>query len=556
MRNKISLLLLIFSLSQIEIQAQLSEKDRFEISKNLDIYVSVFEKLMLNYVDTLNPQQIIRENIGLMLEQLDPYTEYISEEELSDFQFQTTGEYGGIGAIITSKGNKIIVVEPYEGMPAALAGLQAGDQILEIDGIKMDNKLSSFASEKLKGQSATKVKLKILRSGEKKPFEVNIERKRIHIDPITYYGVMENGTGYIYFSGFTAESAQSVKAAIIDLMENQHISSLIFDVRDNGGGVMEDCLEMLNFFLPKGKILLSLKGKSQALNRIYRTTQDPIAPNLPLVVLVNRNSASASEIFAGAIQDLDRGVIVGTRTFGKGLVQSTQILPYGGSLKLTTAKYYIPSDRSIQAIDYSQKNDDGRGSYIPDSLTKVFYTSVGRPVRDGGGILPDFVIEEEKIPTIVYYLEGQYIFFDFVVQWREKHPVIASPADFVLTDEIYEAFKDFVKSQHFTYDRQSENTMETLKAVMEFEGYMKIATEEFQALENKLKPDLDRDLNLYKEQISKYLCIQLMKQYYFNKGEVIHSLKNDAGLDKAIEILKDKEIYNSTLSAPVPADER
>jgi carboxyl-terminal processing protease len=490
--------------------------------------------------------------IPYMLQQLDPYTEYIPEKEMSDFQFQTTGEYGGIGSIISSKNGKIIIVEPYVDMPAALAGLLPGDEILSIDGESMAGKTTSYASERMKGQPHTNLKIKFQRPGEKKPREITLERKRIHINPVTHYGVIKDGIGYIYLSSFITQSAQAVKEALLDLTNNHRINALILDVRDNGGGVVEECLDMLNFFLPKGELLLSMKGKVKQLDRTYRATQPSIQPDIPLVMLVNGNSASASEILSGTIQDLDRGVVIGTRTYGKGLVQSTRELPYGGRLKLTTSKYYIPSGRCIQAIDYAQRDEEGRVSYIPDSLTTVYHTSNHRPVRDGGGILPDFVIEEEKIPTIIYYLEVNYIFFDFVVQWRMKHPKIPAPSEFVLTDEIYNEFKAFVKSKDFTYDRQSEKALESLKKIMEFEDYYDAASTEFQALENKLKPDLDRDLEHYKAQISKYLSMQIMKQYYYAEGQLIYELQNNAALNKAIEILQNKELYAKTLAKKEP----
>jgi carboxyl-terminal processing protease len=549
MRIKLWLLSLVLVCNYGFAKAQLSEKEHFEINKNIDIYNSVIKELLLNYVDTLDIKEMIQSNIAFMLKQLDPYTEYIPEDEMADFQFQTTGEYGGIGSIISMNNDKIIIVDPYEGMPAAVAGLQPGDVLLEIDGEKMDGKSTSYASEKLKGQPNTPVKIKIQRTGDAKPKEITFQRKRIHVNPITYYGVLENETGYISLSGFITESALAVKAAMNDLITNHHIQSLILDVRDNGGGVVEDCLEMLNFFLPKGELLLTMKGKAKMLDRTYRATQSPIAPDLPLAILVNHNSASASEILSGTIQDLDRGIIIGSRTFGKGLVQSSRPLPYAGRLKLTTAKYYIPSGRSIQAIDYAHRNEDGGVSYIPDSLTTVYYTSKGRPVKDGGGIFPDFVVEDDKIPTIIYYLDAQFIFFDFVVQWRAKHPQIASPSEFVMTDDIYEAFKTFVKSQDFTYDLQSEKAVKSLKNIMEFEGYMKTASEEFQSIEKLLKPDLDRDLELHKSIITQYLSLQIMKQYYYAKGQLIYELKEDSVLNKALEILSDKELYSNTLQA-------
>jgi carboxyl-terminal processing protease len=547
MRIKLCLLSLGLICNYGFIKAQLSENEHFETNKNIDIYNSVIKELLLNYVDTLDIKEIIQSNIAFMLKQLDPYTEYIPEDEMSDFQFQTTGEYAGIGSIISMNDNKIIIADPYEGMPAAVAGLQSGDVLLEIDGEQMDGKSTTYAREKLRGQPNTTVKTKILRTGETKPKEIIIQRKLIHIDPITYYGVLENETGYISLAGFTTESALAVKTALNDLITNRHIRSLILDVRDNGGGVVEDCLEMLNLFLPKGELLLTMKGKAKILDRTYRATQSPIAPALPLAILVNNNSASASEILSGTIQDLDRGIIIGSRTFGKGLVQSSRPLPYGGRLKLTTAKYYIPSGRSIQAIDYAHRNEDGSVSYIPDSLTTVYYTSNGRPVKDGGGISPDFVVEDENIPTIIYYMDVRFIFFDFVVQWRAKHPQIASPSEFVLTDDIYEAFKTFVKSKDFTYDIQSEKAIKSLKNIMEFEGYMKTASEEFQSIEKLLKPDLDRDLDLHKNIIAKYLSLQIMKHYYYAKGQLIYELREDPVLNKAKEILSDQELYSKTL---------
>ena len=551
LRNTIAILLAIFVSSinnSAVIFSQLSENQRFEISKQLDIYNALFNELNLYYVDTLEIGTVIQNNISGMLQHLDPYTEYIPEENLSEFQFQTTGEYGGIGAVITTKNRKVFIVEPWEGMPAALAGLIPGDEILAIDGENMEDKSSEYASEHLKGQPDTDVKIKYQRLGERKPRELVIKRKRIHLNPVTYYGVLPDGIGYLYLSGFTSQSASAVKEALLDLTKNHRIQSLVFDVRDNSGGVVEDCLEILNFFLPKGELLLSMKGKMKQSDRMYRATQSPIEPDLPLIILVNGNSASASEILSGTIQDLDRGIIVGTRTFGKGLVQTTRPLPYDGKLKLTTSKYYIPSGRSIQAIDYAHRDADGRAPSIPDSLTSVYYTARNRPVRDGGGILPDFVVEDDKMPTLIYYMEANLLFFDFVSQWRVKHPQIASPSEFVLTEDIYEEFKEFVKSKDFTYDRQSEKAMESLKKVMQYEGYYDTASSEFLALADKLKPDLNRDLELYKTPISHFLALQIMKQYYYAKGQLIYELRNDKVLDKALEILRDNTLYEKTLT--------
>jgi carboxyl-terminal processing protease len=517
--------------------AQLTEKERFDISKNLDIFNSIYKELCLYYVDSIAFEDIIRENIDFMLRRIDPYTEYIPEEDMPNFLLQTTGEYGGIGAIITSDSNNVFVSEPYEGLPAALSGLQAGDILIEIDGENLTGKTSSFASERLKGQPNTAVKIKFQRRGEKKPREIEITRRRIEIDPVTYFGVLPENTGYIYLSSFTTHSARSVGMAL-DSLKKQNIKSLIIDVRDNGGGVVEDCLEMLNLFVPKGKVLLSMRSKAPQPNRIYRAGRDAVDTEIPLAVLVNRQSASASEIFAGALQDLDRAVIVGTRTYGKGLVQSSRPLPYNGQLKLTTAKYYIPSGRCIQAIDYSNRNDDGSASQVPDSLTSVFYTEGGREVRDGGGITPDITVEHKKLPTMLYYLDGRNIFFDFVVEWRQKHPKIASPEIFSVDENIWQSFTDFVKARNFSYDRQSEKALAGLKEIMDFEGYLATASNEIKALEAKLHPNLDRDLSLQRDLISDFLSREIMRQYYYAKGEIIYSLKNDDDVRKAIEVLQ------------------
>ena len=529
-------------------QAQLSEKTHFDIAKYLDIYNAVFKELNMFYVDSIDVEKTVQDNIAFMLRRLDPYTEYIPEEEMSRFEAQNTGEYGGIGALIGSGNGNIIIMDPFEEMPAALAGLQAGDVLTEIDGISLEDKDPSFATSHLKGQPNTKVKVKFQRAGENKPKEIVIERKRLQINPVTYYGVFPGNIGYIYLSDFTTHSASSVKAALDDLKTNKGIESLIIDVRDNPGGVVEDCLEILNYFLPKGELLLTMKGKLSQLDRTFRATQQPIAPDIPLAVLVSHGSASASEILAGTLQDLDRAVVIGTRTFGKGLVQSPRQLPYDGRLKLTTAKYYIPSGRNIQAIDYSRRNEDRGISYIPDSLTSVFYTSTGRLVRGGGGITPDFVAEEKKMPTIIYYMDNANLFFDFATEWRTKHPQIALPEQFVLSDDDYEAFKTFVRSKDFNYDRQSEKALGSLKEIMTFEGYFASASEEFDALENKLKPDLNRDLELHKDVLSDMLAKQIVRHYYYAKGEIIYSLRNDDDLKKAMEIISDKNLYNNTLT--------
>jgi len=528
-------------------KAQQTEEEHFETSKQLDVFNALVKELDMFYVDTINAKKVIRNGIDYMLSKLDPYTNYFPEEEISELKFITTGEYAGIGSGIAQRNGKVYITEPFEGMPADLAGLQAGDEILEIDGESLVGKTDAYADEKLKGQPNTIVKIKFQRQGEKKPQTVNITRKRIHIEPVKYYGVIRDNVGYIYLSNFTDQSAADVKAAFEDLKNNRQITSLILDLRDNPGGLMNDAIQLTNIFVPKGEIVLTTKGKLKQWDRTYRTTQEPVDNQIPLAVLVNRGSASSSEIVAGALQDLDRAVIVGSRTFGKGLVQASRELPYNGGLKITTSKYYIPSGRCIQAIDYSHRNPDGSVAAVPDSLTSVFLTSKGREVRDGGGVTPDFVVEEKKIPSIIYYLVSDYILFDFATEFKRVHKTIPPVAEFVITDENYQQFKTFVKEKNFDYDRQSGKAMDALKETMEFEGYMDVASEEFKALEERLKPNLDRDLDLYKDVISKFLAQEIVKRYYYQKGEILEALKNDPDLEKAIEILSDKALYKEML---------
>ncbi|MGL4492784.1 MAG: S41 family peptidase, partial [Tannerellaceae bacterium] len=504
------------------------------------------------YVDSIDVNATVKRGIDGMLKGLDPYTEYIPEEEMEQFKLMTTGEYAGVGAIITAKDGKVMINEPYEGMPAALAGLKAGDVLLTINGEDVSNTTVDQVSAKLKGQPNTKVKIKYLPYGEKKPREVEIMRKLIEINPVTYYGTFNNDSvGYIYLSGFTDKCSNEVRKALLDLKNNKKVSSLILDLRGNGGGSLEEAIQILNMFVPKDQVVLSTKGKLKQWDRTYRTTQEPVDTVMPLVVLTSNGSASASEIVSGALQDLDRAVIVGDRTFGKGLVQSTRDLPYNGSLKVTISKYYIPSGRCIQAIDYSHRNPDGSVSKVPDSLTTVFHTAAGRPVRDGGGIVPDFKVESPKQPTISYYLVMNNEIFDFVNDWTSKRKQIAPIEEFVFTDEDYEGFKQFMKGRNFSYDRQSEKALKNLKDIAEIEGYMDIASPEFKALEEKLQPNLDRDLDKFKDQIKQLISLEIAKRYYFQKGEMIQSLKIDDELQKALEVLSNQALYEKTLSAPV-----
>lgn len=545
-------LLLLFG-SVMPGQAQ--KDNRFEVSKNLDIFNALVKEVEMFYVDSVDVEKTIRRGINSMLGSLDPYTEYYPEQEMDKLKIMTTGEYGGIGSYIRGRQEGgVYIVEPFEGMPAALAGLKAGDRLLAIDTVDVTNKTSDEVSNLLKGVPNTKMVLKIQRPNEKKPREVELIRKQILVDQVTYYGVRGDGVGYIYLKGFTDKSATEVKNAFEDLKKNHHIKSLVLDLRNNGGGLLESATQIVSMFVPKGKEVVSTKGKISQWDRTYRTANEPLDTVMPMAILINGNSASAAEIVSGALQDMDRAVLVGQRSFGKGLVQSTRELPYNGSVKITMSKYYIPSGRCIQQMDYTHRKADGSVAAIPDSLTSVFYTSKGRPVRDGGGVRPEFEIEEEEMPTMMYYLATDFILVDFVTDWAQKHKTIPAVDEFSVSDEDFEAFKNYAKEKNFTYDRQSEKILKNLKEVAKFEGYTERDSTIFNELEARLTPDLDRDFDLYKDQIKKLLASEIIKRYYYQKGELLESLKDDEVLEKAIEVLGNPELYNKTLSTPEEGD--
>lgn len=551
-RNLFCFLLLAGSFLSLKAQ----EDNRFEVSKNLDIFNALVKETEMFYVDSVDVEKTVRKGIDAMLSGLDPYTEYIPEQEMETLKLITTGEYGGIGSYIRQRNpaGGVIIAEPNEGMPAALAGLKAGDFILAIDSIDVSGASNDRVSELLKGVPNTKLQLTIQRPGEKKPRKVEIIRKQIQVKQVTWYGVRNDSIGYIYLKGFTDKSAQEVKEAFEDLKKNHHIKSLILDLRNNGGGVLEGAVQLVSMFVPKGSEVISTKGKIKQWDRTYRTSTEPIDTVMPIAVLINGASASAAEIVSGALQDWDRAVLVGQRSFGKGLVQSTRDLPYDGKLKVTMSKYYIPSGRCIQQIDYTHRKEDGSVAAIPDSLTSIFYTSLGRPVRDGGGVRPEFEVKEPKVPTMMYYLATDTMFFDFVTNWVAKHPTIAPVESFTVTDDDFEALKAYAKEKDFTYDRQSEKVLKNLKEVAEFEGYLDEGSTAFKALEAKLTPNLDRDFDRFKDQVKDLMASEIVKRYYFQKGELIQNLKNDPVLEKALEVLADRNLYDQTLSAPDPAE--
>lgn len=521
----------------------------FQLAKNLDIFNAIVKELDMFYVDTISPDKVIREGIDAMLMQLDPYTNYFAEEDMGELKQLTTGKYGGIGSLITfyKAKNRVAIAEPFENTPAAKVGLKAGDILLELDGKDLKGKTTSEISDMLRGEIGTSFILKIERPGEKKPLEFKINRESIQIDPMPYYGMVGKNTGYIVLTNFTDNCSKEVRNAVINL-KKQGATSLVLDLRGNGGGLMQEAVNIVSLFVPKGKEVVSTRGKLKQADRIYKTTREPLDSEIPLAILVNSGSASASEIVAGALQDLDRAVVVGTRTFGKGLVQVPRNLPYNGSLKVTTAKYYIPSGRCIQAIDYKHRNEDGSVGRIPDSLTTVFHTAAGREVRDGGGVSPDKEVKAEKFPSMLYYLLSENIIFDYATDYCRKHPSIAPAAEFKLSETDYNEFRERVKKSDFKYDQQSEKVLKSLKEVAEFEGYMDDASEEFKALENKLKHNLDKDLNHFSKDIKLLISQDILKRYYFQKGAIIEQLKDDDGLKEALKVLNDMPEYNQILA--------
>lgn len=527
----------------------------FQIAKNLDTFNSIVKELDMFYVDTLDPNKTVREGIDYMLSSLDPYTEYYPEDDQAELQQMLNASFGGIGSLITynQKLKRSMIAEPFEGTPAAKVGLKAGDILMEIDGKDLAGKNNQEVSQMLRGAVGTSFKLKVERPDEKggtRPLEFDIVRQTIQTPMIPYDTIFNKNVGYINLSTFSGTPSKDFKKTFLKL-KKEGITSLVIDLRGNGGGRLEEAVEIANFFLPRGKVIVTTKGKTKQASNTYKTLREPLDLDIPITVLVNGATASASEILSGAFQDFDRAVIVGSRTFGKGLVQTTRPLPYGGVMKLTTSKYYIPSGRCVQAIDYKHRNEDGSVGTIPDSLTTVFHTAAGREVRDGGGVMPDIEVKQEKLPNILFYLVRDNLIFDYATQYCLKHPSIPSPQEFKVTDADYNDFKAMVKKADFKYDQQSEKIMKTLKEAAKFEGYLDEASEEIKALEKKLTHNLDRDLDYFSKDIRSMIADEIIKRYYYTRGGIIQQLKDDDGLQTALKILADPVKYKETLSAPV-----
>lgn len=531
--------------------AQKEKNHDFVVAKNMDVFTSIYKNLDMMYVDTLDADEVIGNGINAMLRSLDPYTEYYPESEVKELKNMLTGKYAGIGSVVryNYQLGYTVISEPYEGMPAQEAGLKKGDIILSINDSTMKGKEVSYVSDRLRGEPGTSFILKVKRPSTGKVMKVKLTRRTIQMPFLPYYGLLDGGIGYINFNSFTDQCAKDVRRAFIDL-KKQGAKKLVFDLRNNGGGSVSEAVSIVNMFLPKDKVVLTMKGKLQRANNEYKTTVEPIDTLMPIVVLVSGNTASAAEILSGSLQDYDRAIILGTRTYGKGLVQATMDLPYNGQMKLTTSKYYIPSGRCVQALNYKHAKG-GYVEHVPDSLTKVFYTAGEREVRDGGGVKPDVEVKPDSLPNIAYYLAGardsNELMLNYEVDYIAKHPTIAPAKDFALTDADYEEFKARVLKADFKYDRETEKYLKDLMKLARFEGYYDDAKPEFDALAKKLSHNVAKDLDYNKQYIKRLLENDIVAAYYYQGGAIRNSLRYDKQVKEAVRLLNTPEEYKKLL---------
>lgn len=520
----------------------------FEISKNLDIFTTLFREVNMFYVDETDPGKMMKKGIDAMLESLDPYTNYIPESDIEDYRFMTTGQYGGIGALIKPKGDYVVISEPYEGYPAQKADLRAGDEILEIDGKSAKGKKTDDVSKALKGQPKSTVKVLIRRSGEKTPIEKILTREEIKIKNVSYSGMFNDHIGYIRLTNFTENAGKEVKDALIALKEKGNLKGVILDLRENPGGLLNEAVNITNVFVPKNQDIVSTRGKLRDMDKTYKSLNNPVDTEIPVTVLVNSRSASASEIVSGTLQDLDRGVLVGQRTFGKGLVQTTRPLSYNSQLKITTAKYYIPSGRCIQALDYTHRNEDGSVGKIPDSLVTAFKTKGGRTVYDGGGVKPDISLDPTLYSNITVSLLSKNLIFDYATQYRDKHSTIPPAKEFKLTEQDFNDFTAFISDKDYDYTTKSEKTMDDLKTATENEKYFDAVKNEYEALKSKMVHNKQQDIVKNKVEIMQVLKEEIVARYQYQTGRFEANISYDPEIRKAAEVLDDKALYASVLN--------
>lgn len=532
------------------------DDDDFELSKNLDIYHTLMRELNIYYVDKTASGELIKTSIDAMLKTLDPYTVYIPETRIEDYRFMTTGEYGGLGFTSVKGEEYILIDEIYENYPAHKAGLKAGDLVIEVDGHSTKGKSTADVGMFTKGTPGSEVVLKIRRNGINEDFDVTLIREKIEVDNVPYYGMLNHKTGYIMLSGFTQNAGDEVKKALNDLIENKSAKSIVLDLRSNPGGLLIEAVNIVNLFVDKGVEVVSMRGQVSRWNNVFRASYEPVSKEIPLAVIVNSKSASASEIVSGAIQDLDRGVVIGQRSFGKGLVQTTRPLSYNAQLKITTAKYYIPSGRCIQALDYSHRRPDGGVGRMPDSLITEFTTKNGRTVYDGGGIRPDIKVEVLDSVSIINQMKKKRIIFDYATQYSLTHDSIVPPELFTISDAEYRKFIEFVKNKNFDYKTESQKQLEQLIEMAKRENYFSAAKNEFESLQKKIDSRLLHDIEKFKKEIKKLLRKEIVSRYYFENGEIKASLTEDSEILKAIEILNEPEMetYKKTLSPDFKTD--
>ena len=540
-------------LLSLPVAAQNNKDHNLDVAKSLDVFNAIYKNLDYMYVDSLNATDVVGTAINSMLESLDPYTSYYPEDKAAEYKEMMTGKYAGVGAVISYnfKIKRVVINEPYEGMPAAEAGLRKGDIILSIDGEDMTKQTNQYVSDHLRGDAGTTLVLKVLRPATGKKLTMKITRKAIQMPYLPYYGLQPDGIGYINYAQFFDGTSKDFRRAFLDLRQ-KGAKKLVIDLRNNGGGNVQDAISILNMFLPKGKMLLTMKGKIKNANRTYTTTVEPVDTVMPIVVLVNGQTASASEITSGALQDYDRAVILGTRTYGKGLVQVPNVpLPYNGKLKLTTAKYYIPSGRCIQAVNY-RHSKGGYTEHVPDSLTSLFHTAAGREVRDGGGIKPDVEVKGDSLPNIALYLDRvdtTSVLLNYEVDYLKTHPTVARPSEYEFSDADYEVLKQQIVESGFTYDRLSDKYLKDLERMAQFEGYYDDSKTEFEALKKKLTHNLAKELDwpYNKEKIKQMVALDIMSMYYYQKGAIEHSLRYDPQYKEAVRLLNNPEEYEGIL---------
>ena len=520
----------------------------FEIAKNLDIFTSLYKELNTYYVDETDPGKLMKKGIDAMLKSLDPYTTYIPESEIEDFRFMTTGQYGGIGAIISKRGDYVYVSEPYESFPAQKAGLMAGDKILEINGVSAKGKTTEEVSKILKGQPNTAVTLLMERKKLGTPFEVSFNREKVTVKSVPYFGFLSDGIGYIKLRSFTRNCSKDIKDALVKLKNQQELKGIILDLRGNPGGLLNESVNISNIFVQRGEEIVSTRGKMKEWEKRYIATQKAEDTETPLVILINQSSASASEIVSGVMQDLDRGVVIGKKSFGKGLVQQSRKLSYNTQLKVTIAKYYTPSGRCIQALDYSNRNDDGSVGKIEDSLKTAFKTKNGRTVYDGGGIEPDIKVEQASISNITISLLKKRLIFDFATDFRFSNENILSAEKFEFTDDNFTEFKDFLYDKEYEYTTETEDAIEELKEIAEDELYFKNISDEYNTLVAKLETNKKDDLNKFKDEIKELLTSEIVSRYYYQKGRIVANLQFDNEVKEAIKVLRNSNLYNSILA--------